>query len=142
MVSTPTTTRPSFWELHLSSRPGFPKQHGKRVKRLGGHYNACRGDSETRYVTVPRTAEGDALANGLLQSYAKGGEGASPCVLKPAGYVGCPSWVIVHHGSSVEQLERKLARATRQAVARGILTEDKAAQLLSRPTAQEGDVST
>lgn len=59
---------PKSIELHLSSSPLFTK-YAKKVKALGGKYSECRGHSNTRYVHLPLTGEGRALANRLVAEF-------------------------------------------------------------------------
>jgi hypothetical protein len=67
---------PGFIELHLSAISvdgivDLPKQFGAQIRALGGRYSECRGDASTgtRFVTLPATHEGGALAVALLQWY-------------------------------------------------------------------------
>lgn len=59
---------PKSIELHLSGSPLFTK-YSKKVKALGGRYSECRGHSHTRYVHLPFTSDGRALANRLVAEF-------------------------------------------------------------------------
>ncbi len=60
---------PKSIELHLSPSPEFSR-YSKKVKALpGGQYSECRGNSHQRYVQLPWTAEGRALANKLVAEF-------------------------------------------------------------------------
>lgn len=61
-------------ELHVSGyftderdRP-FPVLFGRQVKALGGKFSECRGHTSTRFVTVPYTKAGLALADAIIRA--------------------------------------------------------------------------
>ncbi len=62
---------PKSIELHLGGSPDFSRGYSAKVKALGGKYTACRGDSNTRFVTLPFTDEGRKLANTLVALFGK-----------------------------------------------------------------------
>lgn len=59
--------------MHLAADPAFTaKGWGRKVKAIGGRFEAARGQTETRYVYVPATATGYALAADLIAHFPKG----------------------------------------------------------------------
>lgn len=62
---------PKSIELHLASSPEFSR-YSKKVKAIGGSYSACRGNCYKRYVSLPWTDEGRALANKLIAEFGRG----------------------------------------------------------------------
>lgn len=52
--------------IDLQADPTFPAVWGRRVKEVGGNYNACRGSSVVRFVSLPVTQEGLALAEEIM----------------------------------------------------------------------------
>lgn len=62
---------PQSIELHLGTSPEFSR-YSKKVKALGGRYSECRGDAPSRYVHLPWTEEGRALANTLVAQFGRG----------------------------------------------------------------------
>lgn len=62
---------PKSIELHLGTSPEFSR-YSKKVKALGGRYSECRGDVPSRYVHLPWTEEGRALANTLVAQFGRG----------------------------------------------------------------------
>lgn len=60
--------QPKSIELHLGTSPEFTR-YSKKVKALGGRYSDCRGHASKRYVTLPWSDEGRALANKLFEEF-------------------------------------------------------------------------
>jgi hypothetical protein len=60
--------QPTEVELHLGTSSDFSR-YSKRVKALGGRYSDCRGNASKRYVTLPWSDEGRALANKLFEEF-------------------------------------------------------------------------
>lgn len=58
-------------EIHLGTSPEFSR-YSKKVKALGGRYSDCRGYASSRYVHLPWSDEGRALANKLIAELGKG----------------------------------------------------------------------
>jgi hypothetical protein len=56
-------------ELHLDRDPELTAKYGKKIKELGGKYSECRGYDHIRYVDLPWTAAGRALATELMGRY-------------------------------------------------------------------------
>jgi hypothetical protein len=73
-------------QLHLSvygeaNKKTLPKRYGKKIKALGGEYTECRGNQTTRFVNLPWTEEGRAIAKALVSEYGAGGKG-TPVVIR------------------------------------------------------------
>ena len=62
--------QPKAVELHIGTSPEFSR-YSKKVKALGGKYTDCRGYSSKRYVTLPWTEEGRALADKLVAEFGR-----------------------------------------------------------------------
>lgn len=60
--------QPKAIELHLGTSPEFTR-YSKKVKALGGKYSDCRGNASKRFVTLPWSDEGRALANKLFEEF-------------------------------------------------------------------------
>lgn len=92
---------PKHVELHLYGNPTFTK-FAKQVKALGGHYSACRGHQQTRYVVLPWTEEGRKLANRLFAKYGTPSSGKKGVTVIARGVdkykeQNVPAWVTVHY---------------------------------------------
>jgi len=61
---------PKSIELHLGTSPEFSR-YSKKVKALGGTYTECRGYASHRFVHLPLTEEGRALANKLIAEFGR-----------------------------------------------------------------------
>lgn len=70
----PVLPAPEEMELHIYGNPEMPKRFGAKVKALGGSYSACRGYESTRFVYLPLTTEGFALAEELVAAYPDAGQ--------------------------------------------------------------------
>ena len=60
------------FELHVGGDPEFTrKSWGRKVRDLGGRYSECRGyaSTETRFVFLPNTSPGRALAAEILCAF-------------------------------------------------------------------------
>jgi hypothetical protein len=66
---TPVAPRPTKIELHLNSAP-LTRSERSAIKEVGGEYTACRGHSNTRFVTIPLVGEGRRLADRLVANHA------------------------------------------------------------------------
>lgn len=89
-VKTPVATE---IELHLSNHQ-FPMRFGKRVKRLGGRYSACRGDQTKRFVHLAPATEGVAdLVDTLIKDNGK----TVVCLRGGRDFFNLPSNLVVMH---------------------------------------------
>jgi hypothetical protein len=61
---------PKSIELHLGTSPEFSR-YSKKVKALGGTYSECRGHASYRFVSLPLTEDGKALANKLIAEFGR-----------------------------------------------------------------------
>jgi hypothetical protein len=61
---------PKSIELHLGTSPEFSR-YSKKVKALGGTYSECRGYASHRFVHLPLTEDGKALANKLISEFGR-----------------------------------------------------------------------
>jgi hypothetical protein len=66
---TPVAPQPTKVELHLDSAPLTSSERSK-IKALGGDHTACRGHSNTRFVTLPLSFAGRWLADRLIEKHA------------------------------------------------------------------------
>lgn len=66
---TPVPPRPTKIELHLDSAP-LTRRERSAIQAIGGTYTACRGHSNTRFVTIPLTGYGRVLADRLVANHA------------------------------------------------------------------------
>jgi len=113
---------PTHVELHLASNSTLPKRYGKKIKAAGGRYDACRGHSSTRYVTLPIEGN-EALINTLCHDY---GFQKQTTIIMRGGTTGrFQSWVVVHHAAKGDDMLRvaqaSYDRALQGAVKRGVL---------------------
>jgi len=131
---------PNFtWiQLHLSvygdeNGKTLPKRYGKRIKALGGEYTECRGHQTTRYVDLPWTEDGQALANKLVAEYGSGGEKGTPIVIKGVDMSGIEesylqAWIVVHNVAKrgddpMGELLARYQKAFSSALERGVVHE-------------------
>jgi hypothetical protein len=66
---TPVAPRPTKVELHLNSAPLTSSERSK-ILAIGGVYTACRGHSNTLFVTIPLSFAGRMLADRLIEKHA------------------------------------------------------------------------
>jgi hypothetical protein len=66
---TPVAPRPTKIELHLNSAP-LTRSERAAILDIGGYYTACRGHSNTRFVTIPLAGMGRRLADLLVANHA------------------------------------------------------------------------
>lgn len=88
---------PPFSELRidLPSDPDFTRKGwGRRVKSVGGHYSEARGHVSHRFVHVPASEEGVALASSLLNAFAPS-EGRGE-ILVIVSFKSTPTWARFH----------------------------------------------
>lgn len=63
---------PPVVEIHCNADPAFTKIYGKKIKKLGGHYDDVRGHQEKRFVKVPTdTLAGIELINSIVADFGK-----------------------------------------------------------------------
>jgi hypothetical protein len=112
--------QPKAVELHLGTSPEFSK-YSSKVKSLGGRYSHCRGDVSKRFVTLPWTEEGRALADKLVAEFGRG-RGTTLIVRGVDRFRNkhVHAWVVVHHvvpseGNACERLVAKYEAAFEQA---------------------------
>lgn len=89
---------PKSVELHLSASPEFSR-YSKKVKALGGQYSECRGNTYKRFVDLPWTEEGRALANKLIAEFGYGKKVKTTAIVRGVdSFRGkhVHAWVIVH----------------------------------------------
>lgn len=89
---------PKSVELHLRPYREFSR-YSKKVKALGGRYNECRGNAYKRFVHLPWTEEGRALANKLIAELGYGKTVKTVVVVRGVdSFRGkhVHAWVIVH----------------------------------------------
>ncbi len=89
---------PKSVELHLRPSPEFSR-YSKKVKALGGQYNECRGNAYLRFVHLPWTEEGRALANKLIAELGYGKTVKTVVVVRGVdSFRGkhVHAWVVVH----------------------------------------------
>ena len=120
--------------LDLNTDPTFVKKYGKKVKEVGGSYDAARGQISHRFVYLPIAAE--SLINDVWREFGswdhtskKTGEKMGTMVATiPGGYNNLPAWVTVHNVSLVDPdpayaLRCKLALALLSARKQGLATD-------------------
>jgi len=86
---------PKSVELHLRPSPEFSR-YSKKVKALGGRYSECRGNAYKRFVHLPWTEEGRALANRLIEEFGYGKTTAIVRGVDPFRGKHVHAWVRVH----------------------------------------------
>lgn len=133
------TTLNAAWELHLRPSPEFTKKgYGRKVRALGGRWNECRGYAYKRFVTLPDTPAGRALADILIAEFGpRNGKGTtviSRGVIQAVyehrtdyGHWSNMAWVEVQYvkpqdGEGVAAARAKCEKAAQQAVARGFVS--------------------
>jgi hypothetical protein len=120
---------PFVVELHLVGNPETVTKYGKKIKAAGGKYNAVRGYSKTRYVSLPSRER--ALINALFKQYsevskaAKGAEVARGIMLVRMAGTNLPAWATVLYvpftaTDPFETMKRMFAQAVLSARARGV----------------------
>jgi len=117
---------PKHVELHLYGNPTFTR-FTKQVKALGGHYSACRGHQQTRYVVLPWTEAGLKLANRLFVKFGSGKK--ITCIVRGVDKYNeqnVPAWVTVQYipkdsENPMDTLLGLYRKAFQQAVDRNIL---------------------
>lgn len=90
---------PGSVELHLNPDPSLPRRFGKRIKKMGGSYRAARGHADTRFVSIPWTAEGRDLANTLVEQFGRDfGSKKTVCIMRGGEIKHTfPAWVVVQN---------------------------------------------
>lgn len=117
----PIPSAPAAFELHIGSNPKFTARFGRKVKKLGGKYSACRGHSSTRFVTIPNTPDGCALADQILAVQ----EGTKPrTVITRSGGPSLPAWINVHKVRTTAEALNRRAKMLTKAAARNIVRQD------------------
>lgn len=59
-------------EIHLHRDPYLVRKYGQAIKRLGGRYSHARSYWDKRFVHLPASPEGIALADKLLREFGYG----------------------------------------------------------------------
>lgn len=119
-------------ELHLRPMP-LGRRISRRIRDAGGSYSHCRGHSTVRFVTVPLDPD---LVRELVREF---GGRRTTVVLRGRHWP--QAWMHVHHlqrpADPWAELVRQHEAAGRDAVRRGMMTEDDRAKLFALPAATE-----
>lgn len=128
---------PTSIELQISARRPFSKQLRKRVKAAGGTYSECRGRIDIRYVDLPYTPEGNAVADAIMATgvseavraaRAAKDKGAFTVILRSRVRGDISSWIQVQYADNMADARAKYDAAIERAVERGYLVrEDRVA---------------
>lgn len=113
-------TAPARFELHVDATAvdRLPARFGRQLKAAGGTYSQCRGGRTTRYVEVPNTREGRAVADAILRAHCLGD--ASTVITRGVGR-NLPAWVTVHKARSTGEALLRLGTMLARAARRGII---------------------